>query len=236
MAAQPPLDDWSPLDPTQREAQVLALRQWLAGRRSERPARVLDLGCGDGSVIQALLEGRSTFVGLDCDARARKAARKRLRGQREVEIVDADFTDPEHHARWSGPFDLVLCLGHTWMLVLEDEVADDVFAQVAERLARGGAMVIDNFPDELWALVESGDWQTGLNEDGSCQMILDVPQRLIALRYDEEVDESCEVFRDGDRLHRLWTVEELALFSRAAGLEVPRHDAAHHLIWFDRRA
>ena len=236
MATDAPLDDWSPLDPTQRQAQVLGLRQWLAGRTHAEngSVRVLDLGCGDGSVIESLLERRRAFTGLDRDPRARKAARKRLRDRRRVEIIDADFTDPEHANRWTGPFDLALCLGHTMMLVLDEGVAQELFRRLAERLAPGGALVIDNFPDELSALIDSGDWQTGLNEDGSCQMILDAAKRLIALRFDDEVDEECEAFKAEDRLHRLWTMAELRALAASTGFKSPRLDASHHLIWFDR--
>ncbi len=236
MAIDPPLDDWSPLDPTQRRAQVLGLREWLANRRrpGDDPARVLDLGCGDGSVIEPLLGARRSFLGLDADARARKAARRRLRGRGDVEILDADFTDPEHAARWSGPFDLALCLGHTLMLVIDEGSARGLFERLAARLRAGGAFVIDDFPDELQALVACGAWQTGLSEDGSCQMILDAPRRLVALRYGPEIDESCPTFKAEDRLHRLWTLEELDALAAASGLRPSRRDAVHHLIWFDR--
>lgn len=236
MAPHSPPDDWTPLDPTQRLAQVLGLRGWIARRTrsSQQAVRVLDLGCGDGSVIEALLDTGAAFVGLDRDARARRAARRRLRGRRRAGIIDADFTNPRHDARWKGPFDLVLCLGHTWMLVLDDGAAGDVFAAIARRLRPGGALVLDNFPDELQALVESGQWRTGLSEDRSCQMILDARRGLMALRCGGEIDETCEVFRPGDRLCRLWSMRELRALARSAGLHPPRADAAHHLLWFAR--
>lgn len=236
MASHAPLDDWSPLDPTQRAAQVLGLREWLMQRerRDDLAPRVLDLGCGDGCVIESLLAGGGAFLGLDADARARRAARRRLRGRRHVEIIDADFLDPEHAARWPGPFDLALCLGHTLMLVIDDDEARGLFERLAARLRAGGAFAMDDFPDELQALVACGAWQTGLSEDGSCQMILDAARRLVALRYGEEIDESCETFRPGERLHRLWTMEELEALAGASGLRPPRRDPAHHLIWFDR--
>lgn len=237
MAPHAPSDDWSPLDPTQRHAQVLGLRPWIARRlqSSREDVRVLDLGCGDGSVIAALLDTGASFVGLDRDTRARQAARRRLRGRRNAAIIDADFTDPRHHARWRGPFDLVLCLGHTWMLVLDDEAARDVFTWVAQRLRPGGNLVLDNFPDELWRLIESGQWRTGLSEDGSCQMILDERRGLVALRCGDEIDASCEIFSAGDRLCRLWTTQELRALARSSGLRAPRADAAHHLLWFARQ-
>lgn len=196
--------------------------------------RVLDLGCGDGSVIEQLIPTGAALLGVDHDPKARKAARKRLRGAAKVNIIDADFTDFRHASRWVGEFDLVMCLGHTWMLVSDDDLAADVLERVAASLVRGGSFVIDNFPGELWPLVESGDWQTGLSDDGSCQMILDAEQGLVALRYDDEIDEECEEFKSTDRLHRLWTTNELGALGDEAGFAPLRIDAEHHLIWFDR--
>ncbi len=232
--ADAPLDDWSPLEPVQREAQILALRAWLQHTPQRAKARLLDLGCGDGSVIEALLPDLAAATGVDYDPRARKAMRKRLRAASNAKIIDADFTDFRHAARWAGEYDLAICLGHTWMLVCDEQDAVDLLTRIAATLTPRGSFVIDNFPGELWALVESGDWQTGLSEDGSCQMILDAGEGLVALRYGEEIDEGCAEFKESDRLHRLWTMDELGALAGAAGFEPPRVDAAHHLIWFDR--
>ena len=232
--ANDPLDDWSPLEPVQREAQISALRNWLQQAPRGARSRLLDLGCGDGSVIEPLLPLVAAATGVDHDPRARQAVRKRLRAASNVKIIDADFTDSRHAPRWAGAYDLAICLGHTWMLVVHKPDAADLLARIASTLAPGGSFVIDNFPGELWPLVESGQWQTGVSEDGSCQMILDVDEGLIALRYDDEIDEACEEFTATDRLHRLWTMAELGALAGKAGFEPPRADPAHHLIWFDR--
>ncbi len=227
-----------------RQSQISALRRWLQGRPTAA-RQVLDLGCGDGSVLEQLAPVSTRLVGVDLDPRARKEARQRLskssrpaRGRvsdgPRVQIIDADFTDSRQASRIAGRFDLILCLGHTWMLVIDDDTAFDVLSRMHGILERGGALVIDNFPGELWSLVESGDWQTGLGEDGSCQMILDAQRGLIALRCGQEIDEACEQFKDSDTLHRLWRVEELAALAQRAGLRAPRIDEPHHLIWFDR--
>jgi len=218
----------------QRESQILALRDWLKNTPQRAKARLLDLGCGDGSVVEALLPELAAATGVDHDPRARKAARARLRATSNVKIIDADFTDVRHAPRWGGEYDLAICLGHTWMLVCNEQEALDLLTRIADTLIPRGSFVIDNFPGELWALVESGDWQTGLSEDGSCQMILDAGGGLVALRYDDEIDEECEEFKETDRLHRLWTMDELAALASDAGFRPPRVDAAHHLIWFDR--
>lgn len=232
--ADAPLDDWSPLEPVQREAQISALRDWLQHLPPRAKARLLDLGCGDGSVIEPLLPLVGAAVGIDHDAVARKAARQRLRTASNVKIIDADFTDFRHAPRWAGEYDLAICLGHTWMLVWHDQDAIDLLTRIASTLSSRGTFVIDNFPGELWPLIESGDWQTGLSEDGSCQMILDAAEGLVALRYDEEIDEECEEFKETDHLHRLWTMEELAALAGEAGLKPPRVDGEHYVIWFDR--
>lgn len=222
-----------------RQSQISALRRWLESRPAAA-RQVLDLGCGDGSVLEQLAPLSTRAVGVDVDPRARKAARQRLsrasrpaRGHQRVQIIDADFTDSRQASRIPGRFDLILCLGHTWMLVTEDDTAAEVFSRMNGTLEDGGALVIDNFPGELWSLIESGDWQTGLSEDGSCQMILDAQRGLIALRCGDEIDEACEHFKDSDTLHRLWRTDELAALAQRAGFQPPRVEEAHHLIWFD---
>lgn len=180
---------------------------------------------------------------------------KRGRGS-EPGLVQADFTAPmfDWH-RWSrdesARFDFVLCLGHTWMLVHDPIVAlrvargiASVFRSGAALLRRAGspsarsmpgAFLIDNFPADLWPLVtRTGDWGTGVSDDGQNQMIWARDDNVFVLREGRAVDaRRPRSFRCDERRHRLWSMGELRLLAAAARLKEPRVDPKHRLIRFD---
>ncbi len=91
-----PRIDGEPLGPLvalRREAVVETLRD--AGAR-----RVVDLGCGEGSLLRALLADPAftEILGVDVSARALELAERRLHLE-----TDARATARPHHARSSRP-------------------------------------------------------------------------------------------------------------------------------------
>jgi len=70
-------------------------------------ARVLDIGCGDGLLLERLSARAGHAVGVEPDAATVRAAQARLAGARDVEIVHSSFLEAEFD---SGPFDLVTCV------------------------------------------------------------------------------------------------------------------------------
>jgi SAM-dependent methyltransferase len=223
MSEQSPEADWFPLEPAQHEAQRSRL---LA---SPAPRRVLDLGCGDGRLLGPLHEAGHDVIGVDRDpvALARCAEHCHLPDDRLFEL---DFRRQPWPASLDGPFDLVLCLGNTFMLVHEPDDAADLLAAVAARLRPGGAFCIDALCDEMWREVAEGYWQEGVAEDGSMQLLWRPGDNVIALRHGHDVDPDHDAIAEADALFRLWTWGELRLLARLSGLIGPEQDIEGYLV------
>lgn len=71
-------------------------------------SRVLDLGCGDGRLVQVTLDARpalSEAIGLDYSPPMLEAARRRFESQPRVRILQHDLREP---LSVEGPFDLIV--------------------------------------------------------------------------------------------------------------------------------
>ncbi|HEX6971712.1 MAG TPA: class I SAM-dependent methyltransferase [Limnochordia bacterium] len=125
---------WIPL----AEEQLLLLRR--IARASHRPVRrLLDVGCGDGILAEALLQEfpGAHAVLLDISEPMLAAARRRFQG-RAVTLVAADLNETAWMSALGseGPFDVVVsgyCIHH-----LPDERKRAVYADIFGLLAPGG--------------------------------------------------------------------------------------------------
>jgi len=101
------------------------------------PARILDIGCGDGSLSLQLLKGQTRLVLLDLSeqmlAEARANVPAELGGNVEALCGDLMSTELE-----PGGFDLILCMG---VLAHVDSPADFI-RKVCSLLRPGGSAVV----------------------------------------------------------------------------------------------
>jgi SAM-dependent methyltransferase len=227
--------DWFPLDDAQHEAQVRGLLELLEGPATQGDAAppVLDLGCGDGRVLLPLAQAGFDVVGVDSDEFALAHCAQRLaHAGAEAQLIEADFTGEAWlaAARDSAPYQAVLCLGNTFLLVHEIDDAITLLTRLRDLLAPGGCVYLDNFCAEIWREVSEGYWQEGVSEDGSMQLIWRPGENVIALRYGDAVDEADEMIRPGDALCRLWSLGDLRLLARLCGLGEPEILPAQHLM------
>lgn len=108
----------------------------------KRPLRALDLGCGDGAVLAAVMqmEPVERAVALDGSPAMLDRARARFKDDPRVGYVEADFNWPQWvEALPMRGFDLVVsgfAIHHS-----EDDRKQAIYAQVFELLAPGGAFV-----------------------------------------------------------------------------------------------
>jgi 2-polyprenyl-3-methyl-5-hydroxy-6-metoxy-1,4-benzoquinol methylase len=131
-----------------RNDTVIPVRARLVGELlgNVTGARLLDVGCGDGSVSAQFLERPNSVTMVDFSERmlerARANATPRARGAR-VEFVCADLFDLDAHP----PYDIVLCIG------LLAHVADPGAAveKVAELVAPAGRCVLQFSDDDQLA-------------------------------------------------------------------------------------
>jgi SAM-dependent methyltransferase len=120
-----------------------AWRELLAPRLPAGRPRVLDAGCGTGSLAVLLADSGADVVGVDSSPRMIDAARAKAAAEGvDVVLAVGDAADPPV----PGPFDVVLCRHVLWALPDPDAAV----ARWTGLLARDGRLV----------LVE-GRWGTG---------------------------------------------------------------------------
>ncbi|MEU4546786.1 class I SAM-dependent methyltransferase [Nonomuraea dietziae] len=96
------------LDPEVRAAWRERLISWLPAQ----PSRVLDVGCGTGTLARLLAEEGHTVTGVDLSPRMVELARAKVVGL-PVEVLTGDAADPPvGEAR----FDVLLCRHVVWTM------------------------------------------------------------------------------------------------------------------------
>jgi tRNA (cmo5U34)-methyltransferase len=114
----------------------LAAEAVLVAALPPSPARLLDLGCGDGRLAALSLEARpgiGEVLAVDRSPAMLERAAARFRHDRRVEVLSHDLADPLEPL---GRFDVVLsgfAIHH-----LEDERKRQLFAEVGRQLDPGG--------------------------------------------------------------------------------------------------
>lgn len=216
---------WDPLDDASHDAQIEELRAFV--REHPTPPRVLDLGAGDGRLAAPLAEMGCTLTAIERDPRAVNA----LRG-RGIEAHLWDFLAHENAPIAPAAHDIALCMGNTLCLVHDPDDALRLMKRIRTWLDETGVLIIDDILTETWRDVASGDWQTGLSEDGSMQLLWADGDNVVALRDGENVNTDDWTIRPSDTPMRLWSRGELTLLARASGFDGPRTSPGGTLILF----
>lgn len=133
------------------------------------PARLVDLGCGTGSLAVLAAELGHQVVGVDFSERMLALARTKAQGRRDVVLVAGDAADPPLRP---GAVDAVLCRHVLW--ALPDPAAA---LQAWARLLRPGGRLV---------LVE-GRWSTGAGLTG---------EQTVALLQEQGLTPTLEPLRD----------------------------------------
>jgi SAM-dependent methyltransferase len=194
---------------------------------------VLDLGCGIGRVLTPLVKAGYEVVGVDCSVDAlEQCARTLAKSGLDARLVAADFLALRELKRClpARSFDAIVCLGNTFMTVVDVEQAAQLLRFVHQRLKRGGAFIIDDFPHELWPELTEGNWQTGVSEDGVMQMVWRPGDAVFAIRRGRAINHRSWVPKEGDELRRLWCEGSLRLLAGAARLSGPRRETRAGLL------
>jgi tRNA (cmo5U34)-methyltransferase len=135
------LDERSLLIP-HREEQVAIMLRVVGAFRPQGVTRVLDLGCGSGVLLAAILGAfpEACGVGLDYSPPMLAAAAEKLESLRDrVALVPADLADPGWLEVVEGPFDAVVsgyCIHH-----LPDERKRALYREVYDLLGPGGVFL-----------------------------------------------------------------------------------------------
>jgi SAM-dependent methyltransferase len=127
------------LDRIDRLPPRLAGEQVLADALPPEPARVLDLGCGDGRLSALVLETRpsvTSIVAVDLSPPMLASARERFAGDPRVKIDTFDLNDPLGELGEPGRYDVIVsgfAIHH-----VEHQRKQALFREVAEQLAPDG--------------------------------------------------------------------------------------------------
>ena len=117
-----------------KQCEFRILRDWLDAVPSD--ARVLDVGCGSGNWTEVFATRYAAVTGIDQSTAMADAARRRLAAARNVRILTGDvLTDLPNEQ-----FDLVFVGGVC--MYLNDGDVETLLRSLAERLRRGGTMIL----------------------------------------------------------------------------------------------
>jgi len=219
------LSEDEPFAPARSAAQIEALKRLLAPPSK----RVLDLGCGSGRVLVPLAAAGHRVTGVDRDEQALACCRQSLdEVGSSADLVQSDFL--AGFAAAGSAFDAVLCLGNTFLTIADVDAAVGLLARVSGALREGGWFAMDDCPADFWPEVTAGNWQNGVSEDGTMQLVWAESDAVFVLRVGEAVDPSRWDVHEGDRRLRLWTDGALRLAARVGGLSAPERLPEAHLL------
>jgi ubiquinone/menaquinone biosynthesis C-methylase UbiE len=114
---------------------------------TKTPCRVLDIGCGTGSVTLSLAELGHTVTGVDpADGMLQVARAKDEQGRVAwVQAPAAEFTLPDR-------FDLAIMTGHVFQVFLDDAETLAALRNIHRHMAPGGRLILEsrNPQDRAW--------------------------------------------------------------------------------------
>lgn len=216
--------------------------------RGERPARVLDLACGTGSVALALAAAGCQVVGVDRSAAMLTIAHGKARDAgADVAFVEADIrhltTDSEDAGSRSavvGPssVDLATCFYDSLNYLTEDGDLEWVCAGVAAALRPGGWFVFDMNTEAEYELWDERDVVTYDGPDCLVynRLDYDMQARLATGRIVWFVREIERWWR-GEETHieRAWSDAEVRAALVSAGLETVSVEGVARKTWVARK-
>jgi len=222
-------------------------------RRTGGP--IIELAVGSGRIAAPLVADGHRVVGVDIDTAMLDRARVRAApsagpsapegraGARALVLVEVDMVEaPEHHeVAAAGPYQLVILGLNSILLLASAERQRAALGAMARLLAPGGVAVVDAWQPSPTDLVAfdgrlSLEWlrtdpETGNEVTKFAAAWFDPTTRLVTLTtlFDEGLPGVAPVRWARTDALRLITVDELAGFARAAGLEIEQLAGDHEL-------
>jgi SAM-dependent methyltransferase len=156
-------DLWASQTSAERTAaDVAGIEAVLAAHGAPRPARVLDLGCGDGRIAVPLAGAGHQVTGLDLSESMLAAAGQRAREHGVgVRFIRADMRDADAAG---GPFDVVVSWFSSFGYFGDPAADAATLAAVARALSPGGVLLLETQHRDRIAATHAGqpaqrDWR-----------------------------------------------------------------------------
>ena len=223
-------------------------------RRTSGP--IVELAVGSGRIARLLVADGHRVVGIDIDPAMLDRARAWLAGEADnahggrgakrsaqLELIEADLVDAPANAAVTeaGPYRLAILGLNSILLLAAAERQRAALAAMANLLAPGGVAVVDAWQPSPADLVAfdgrlSLEWlrtdpDTGSEVTKTVAAWFDSATRLVTLTtiFEEGAPGAAPARWTRVDALRLITVDELASFARAAGLEVEQLAGDHEL-------
>jgi hypothetical protein len=179
-----------PMDNLGKREAILAASRLIRSlaQQADHPLRLLELGCGEGQIIGALLDAHAqlcniqTSVGLDYDAKSLAHCR---RDYPSLRCIKGDFTDPDLLAGL-GKFELVLLVN-----ALHEVFSDSFSPELGEIDVPAAKQRVEQALTDAAGRLEPGGWLVlfdGLEPPGN-------PHKILRIRFrDYQVRQEFEYF------------------------------------------
>jgi SAM-dependent methyltransferase len=185
-------------------------------------SKVLEIGCGTGRVLRALLETGAIVTGVDISGEMLAVARQKLAGSleaRQLVLLNHDF---RVHSL-DETFGLIIVSFYTFNYLLAEDEQYRFLTNVRSCLAPQGALLMDLFYPQPLARPESvGQWTESTMAGNGCNIVLQQKRCMIGT-----VEERVQIYQEGDRRDEIVTnrryvskQEAATLLSRAGFVSV----------------
>jgi 2-polyprenyl-3-methyl-5-hydroxy-6-metoxy-1,4-benzoquinol methylase len=161
------------------EIRVETVREFTANREF---GRILDIGCGDGSISIPLLTptNRLTLLDISIDMLSRAISRVRPEYLKNVDTLNQDFLAAPLNP---GSYDLIICVG----VLAHVESPELVIEKISQLLRPGGLLVLEctdsaNFSNQLTLML--GRIRRAAKKDGTYHTRLVTAESVTAMASD----------------------------------------------------
>ncbi len=197
-----------------------ALLDELLRERDKGSAKVLDLGCGTGTLARDLAGRGHRVHGIDSSPEMIALARAKCQGSPGVSFEVQDMG----RFKVAGKFDLVTCVFDAINYLLDTGEVREMFRRITAVLLRGGFVVFDCNTRSLYRGYAGETREQVVDGHAFIQQCTYDPVRNEATTVFSFWDGTCEIHRQ-----RPYELEELEPVLRQSGLSI-----AQLFSWFDR--
>ena len=180
---------------------------------------LLDIACGSGRHLRGLAAQGHTVYGCDIDPRMIEAAHSAgLPSGCDLRVADASSLT--HDGTYGETrFAAAILLNRSLVCFHSPRLAWGLFRNVYDALLPGGIFCIDNCCNDLWDEVGNGNYANGISGDGTQQLFFLPGDNRFVWRRDDQVDLDSWQAKPGDRIFRLWSLNEVHLAAQGCGFE-----------------
>jgi SAM-dependent methyltransferase len=175
----------------------LPLYTSLCGNRNP----IIEIGCGTGRVLQALLDTGHTVTGVDLSPDMLSIAEKKLAryvDSQSLTLINHDF----RLSPLTKQFACALVTFYTFNYLLEDAAQSTFLKNIFITMVNRGSIVIDLFYPKPKSRPETEDqWEQSIYEVQAKSIVLKQKRRMIG-----DIEERIQIYTDGENSNEIQTL------------------------------